>query len=211
MKPARVVAGMLIAYSLFSGSISPHAARIPAAIAQPPPAAGGAGDPAPADGTLPAGADLVIPAGQEELLADMLGRGAEFPDGCRLINGQVEYRVVKARYQCPAGEVIFELAHPSRAAATAPRTDRFAITLQSGSPPDSLVPALASRIRSKEAGFEWQLIVPSAEHSSGEGHGPSGESVPWVPLAIAGLLAIATLGWVVRKRGAGKKASGGSG
>jgi hypothetical protein len=205
MRSVRVLIAILIAYSHFHVS-GPDGARDRIAFAQEA-ADSDAAQPSTAAGETPPGdGDLVIPPGQEQLLGEMLGQGAELPDGCRLVNGEIEYRVVKARYDCPAGEVILELAHPSRAAATAPHTDRFAITVQSGSPPDSLVTALESRIRSKEAGFQWQLIVPQKEHSRGPHDPLSGRSVSWVRLAVAGLFVIAIIGWIVRKRGAGKTA-----
>jgi len=93
--------------------------------------------------------NAVVPAGQEELLAQMLGKGETLPGDCKLSAGQVEYKTVKATYACSSGNVVFELSHPSQAAGDAERTDRFALTLQSGSPPDGFVPALVSRITRK--------------------------------------------------------------
>jgi hypothetical protein len=100
-----------------------------------------------------------ISPGQEDLLAAMLGKGATLPEECTLIAGEVDHTIVKATYTCPAGEVVFELAHPSTAAATDTQTANFAITLQSGSPPDTLIEALASLIRSQEAAFQWTWLA----------------------------------------------------
>src|SRR5438105_71718 len=58
----------------------------------------------------------VIPPGQEELLATMLGKGAVLPDECKLADAEVDHTTIKAKYTCPGGEVVFELAHPSTGA-----------------------------------------------------------------------------------------------
>jgi hypothetical protein len=141
------------------------------------------------------GADAVVPPGQEDLLAEMLGKGATLPEGCKLTDGRVEHSTVEATYSCPAGEVVFELSHPSRAGGAATRTDRFGLTLRSGSPPQGLAPALAARIRSKEAAFEWKWIGQ-----------PRAASRSRLLLATAGLLAIAALGFVLRRRSSARRA-----
>lgn len=106
-------------------------------------------------GTAPADEGPVIPPGQEELLLAMLGRGAGLPDGCTLADGRIEQRTVDASYTCPLGEVVVQLVHPSVAPAPAARTERFAIAIDSGSPPPSLTDALAARIRTREGEFTW--------------------------------------------------------
>lgn len=99
-----------------------------------------------------------IPPGQEDLLLDMLGPGAPLP--CELVDGQVNYTVIKLTYACAGGEVEYELAHRSKAGRGATPTDQFAITLTSGSPPPGFADALVSVIRSREAEFEW--VLPAA-------------------------------------------------
>lgn len=134
--------------------------------------------------------EAVIPAGQEDLLAEMLGRGVSLAD-CKLAAGDVDHAIIKATYTCPGGEVVFELRHPSKAPADATRTARFAIMLVSGSPPPGLADALTSRIRSHESAFEWTLLGP--------------HRFPLVPVlvAAAGVLGIAILGWALwRQRSA---------
>lgn len=138
----------------------------------------------------------VIPPGQEELLGEMLGRG-ETLAGCQLDNGKVDHALVKVVYSCPSGEVELELVHPSVAPEGATKTERFAIMLQRGTAPEGLIPALASRIRSKESTFEWKLV-------GGESGSGAGVSVSWVRLAVAALVIIAILGWIIRWR-SGKK------
>jgi hypothetical protein len=153
------------------------------------PMAAAVAQPAPGDG------DAVVPAGQEELLADMLGKGATLPGGCQLADGRVEYATVTAKYTCPNGEVVFELSHPSRAGGGAMETDRFALTPKSGSPPPELAPELVARIRAREAGFEWKWLG-----------GPPKARSRALPFAVAGLLAIAVLGWVLRSRSSARRA-----
>ncbi len=109
----------------------------------------------------PAGSEVVIRPGQEELLADMLGRGATLPDHCAFAGGQIDRAIVRGVYKCPAGEVTLELVHPSTAPAEAKRTLRFAIVLRSGSPPPGFAAALESRIQSREAAFNWTSPPPA--------------------------------------------------
>lgn len=106
-------------------------------------------------GAAPADDGPVIPPGQEELLLAMLGRGAALPDGCALADGRIEHTTLEATYTCALGDVVVRLAHPSGAPATATRTERFALAIDSGSPPVSLIDALAARVRAREAEFTW--------------------------------------------------------
>ena len=105
----------------------------------------------------PVAPNPMIPPGEEEVLAEMLGRGVPLA-GCVLTGAAVEYTIVKATYACPDGEAVFEFTHPSAAPASAIRTAQFAFTLQSGSPPHSLADALVSLIRSREDAFEWEWL-----------------------------------------------------
>jgi MYXO-CTERM domain-containing protein len=133
--------------------------------------------------------DLVIPPGQEELLANMLGRGAALPGECQFASGQVSGPVVIATYTCSGAQVVFELRHPSRAAAAPMQTEKFSVALQSGSPPAGLAEALLERIRSREDDFTWLSLAPPAEPPS---------VFPYV--AVAALLGLAALGWMLRRR-----------
>jgi hypothetical protein len=109
-----------------------------------------------AKGGTPDKTDPVIPAEQEDILAEMLGRGALLPGGCKFADGQAEPTRIKVTYECAAGAVIFELRHPSKAPADAARTAQFALMLSSGSPPEGLADTLLSRIRSRETAFGWK-------------------------------------------------------
>src|SRR5437870_1606738 len=71
---------------------------------------------------LSAAEEFVIPAGQDDLLAEMLGRGGALPGQCTLATGEVDRTIIKATYACPGGEVVFELRHPGKAPATATQT-----------------------------------------------------------------------------------------
>jgi hypothetical protein len=104
---------------------------------------------------LASGPAPMIPPGEEELLAEMLGRGDSLA-GCAFTDAEVQFTVIKVTYICPGGAAAFELCHPSQAPRTAIQTAQFAFTKQSGSAPRSLVDALVSRIRSREDAFEWE-------------------------------------------------------
>ena len=139
-----------------------------------------------------AGSEVVISPGQEELLAEMLGRGAILPGPCAFTGGQVDRAVVKSTYKCPAGEVVFELLHPSTAPATATRTSRFAIVLRSGSPPPGLMDALESRLRARESDFKWTSPSPAPPPSWLR---RNGSAIAW--LAAVAVLAVVGLRWVL--------------
>lgn len=105
-------------------------------------------------------AKWAVGPGHDDLLADMLGRGTTLPGPCRLTACGADGTVVRGTYACPGGEVVFELRHPTGAPADATRTNRFAILVTSGTPPPALANELESRVRSREAGFEWTLLRP---------------------------------------------------
>ena len=116
--------------------------------------------PAPADGegSEPVEPMAVVPPGQEALLADMLGRGAELPGQCKFAGAQADRTLIRSRYACPGGEVVFELSHPSAAAPGATETAEFALALRGGTAPDGLVDALVARIRAREGDYEWKWV-----------------------------------------------------
>jgi hypothetical protein len=85
----------------------------------------------------------------------MLGRGATLPDACAFATGQIERTVVRGVYDCPGGEVVLELRHPSDAPANTTGTEKIAIVTMRGTPPAALLAALQERIREREGTFEW--------------------------------------------------------
>jgi hypothetical protein len=99
-----------------------------------------------------------IPPGQEELLGQMLGRGATLPAGCRFTGGGVESTVVFARYECAGNSVVVELHDADDGPADALRTRQFAVVVRSGSASPELMDALAVLIREREAAFEWRQV-----------------------------------------------------
>jgi hypothetical protein len=143
-------------------------------------------------GSTPAAAEtplttaFVIPAGEESRLADVLGSGQELAGGCRFSGGQVESSLVHATYKCPGGEVVVDLRHPEAAPADAVRTENFAVTVASGSPPPGFSEALLARIREREGEFAWKQV----------GGGPDRRFGAVLPIAI-GLVIVAILVWVV--------------
>jgi hypothetical protein len=97
-----------------------------------------------------------IPPGQEDLLLVMLGKGARLPEGCKLAAGEVDHTVIEATYDCPLGEVVLELAHPSEAQPSDKETEQFVFTVLEGAPPVNLTDAVGALIRSHEDEFEWK-------------------------------------------------------
>jgi hypothetical protein len=141
-------------------------------------------------------AEAVVPAGQDDFLAAMMGRGETLAGGCKFSGGNVERSAVVASYTCPDGEVVFELKHPDAAAAGATRTERFAVTLRSGTAPPGLAEALIERIRAREGSFAWVWPRPSAVR-------------PWrlriVPTAAAALALVLLVGFLRRRRAAARR------
>jgi hypothetical protein len=129
-----------------------------------------------------------IEPGAEQLFAAMLGSGETLPGGCTLADGRIERTAVIATYTCSAGEVVLQLEHPDVATAPAVRTERFAITTKSGTPPDGLVDAVAQRIRSHEGTFQWKTLTAATERRH------------WVLPAVAAAAVAILLVWALRRR-----------
>ncbi len=146
----------------------------------------------------PAGAQT-IPPGQEALVAAMLGSGEPLPGGCALTNGQIDRDVVRATYRCPHGDARIHLSAPGAGGAPALATERFTLTVVSGSPPDELLAALAARIRSMESAFEWSgWIAGKTARSVSPARGVPGLAALMLS-ALAGAAAIsARRAWATR-------------
>jgi hypothetical protein len=95
-----------------------------------------------------------IPPGEEQVVATMLGRGVAL-QYCTLVSGGVEYSVIKGTYNCLTSEATFELRHPRYATAGSTQTEKFVITLASGSAPPGFQDVLTSLVRSHERDFQW--------------------------------------------------------
>ncbi len=102
-----------------------------------------------------------IPPGQEELLLEMLGKGAALPGGCEVKDVGIVYTVIEAHYACRHGEVVLELTHSSEAYDTDTQTADFAIAVLDGSPPPTLVDVLSLRVQEREGAFEW--VIPGQD------------------------------------------------
>jgi len=151
--------------SLINPTIHPAGRLAPSvATAQPNPEEPNAPQPAETPFVEPervpplTGPQAVIPPGREDMLAEMLGRGATLPGNCTFTGGQIDRTSVKASYTCPGGAVVFELRHPSLTQSGAVETEKFAVILQSGSPPSGFAEELGARIRSREGPFEWKWL-----------------------------------------------------
>ncbi len=132
----------------------------------------------------------VIPPGQEETLAHMLGKGATLPGGCTFAAGEVQHTIVEATYACSSGAVVVELTHPDIAPPGSQETDRFALTITKGTPPDGFTDALLSDIRAGEGAFEWLHVAPETSAETA--------SLTW--LIGAALALVGALVWILRRR-----------
>ncbi len=93
-------------------------------------------------------------------MLEMLGHGAELPEGCKLDSAGVEYTVIKAKYRCEFGKVAIELAYPTADDPAEVETDSFRVAILEGSPPQGFLDALTAVIREHEAEFVW--VDPAA-------------------------------------------------
>lgn len=140
----------------------------------------------------------VIERDQEELLADMLGRGATLPGSCAWAGATVEQTRVLSWYTCAGVRVDLELRHPSDPAEAAARTEQFALRSRGDRPPPpGLVDALATRIRAREAAFRW-----AKPGTPGAAALPSRDERPLRALAVAAaalLLLALPMRWIYRR------------
>src|SRR5262249_9134444 len=136
----------------------------------------------------------IIQPGAETLFADMLGRGQTLPGGCAFGDGEIERTSVLVTYTCPGGSVVLQLLHPELAPPGGVRTKRFAVTVNSGRPPDGFVDAVAERIRAHEAGFEW--ATPA---------GAGTQTRRWELPIVAGTAVAILVFWGLRRLLAGRR------
>jgi|SRR5689334_19473571 len=95
----------------------------------------------------------VIPPGEEQVVADMLGRGAGL-QYCTLVSGGIHDNVISGVYNCLGNEVRVELGSLRNATATSIQTGQFAVSVQ-GSPTAGFQDDLVARVRSAEGNFQW--------------------------------------------------------
>ena len=126
------------------------------------PAIGTPGESPPIAEDLPAGSrQAVVPPGQEDLLVDMLGKGAELPGPCKLSGAEAKLTMIRAEYACPSGAIAAEFYHPDDAPAGATKTSQFAIVIPAAAP-SGFGDALVERVRAREAPFQWKYVGRSA-------------------------------------------------
>lgn len=148
----------------------------------------------------------VIPPGTESLFGDMLGKGETLPGGCTLSDGKIERTSVLATYTCGDKEVVLQVLHPASAPPGGLRTERFAVSVQSGAPPSGMVEAVADRIRAREAAFAWTEVGDARAQSESAG----ARTRRLLALAGVGVAAILVL-WALRRRARRRTRNSGSG
>lgn len=122
----------------------------------------------------------------EQLIGDMLGGAEALPGGCKLDDGQIARTTVVATYKCSDGNVVLRLDHPDVAPPGGIRTERFAITVQSGTPSAGFVDAVAERIRAREKDFQWKTLTTGTSPRH------------WVVPAIAATAVAVLVIWALR-------------
>jgi hypothetical protein len=126
----------------------------------------------------------VVPPGQEDLVAEMLGRGEDVGPGCRLTAVDIEPTRIEGAYACQgqSGEARVALTYPSSSSPPAARTTREFV-LSARSAPESLLVALEERIRAREAAWRWATAADGAPE--GERSAPGRARLAWLPLAAS--------------------------
>ena len=135
-----------------------------------------------------------ITPGTEALFGEMLGKGETLPGGCTLSDGQIERTAVVATYTCGDAQVVVQLLHPAIAPSGGVRTDRFAISPKSGTPPAGLLEAVAAHVRAHEAGFQW------TELGDQRAEGALATQRRWLRLLGGGAVVAIVLYWALRRR-----------
>lgn len=132
-----------------------------------------------------------IPPGQEDLLADMLGRGVPLPGPCRWDGASVESVRIRARYVCDrsASREELILVHPTVAPPDAVRTARFALIDPRHALPAAVITEIASRVRAREARWMWSL----PESASDPGRWPAGIRATLAAMLVAMVTSLALL------------------
>jgi len=136
------------------------------------------------------GGAVIVP-GKEQLLAQMLGLGADLPAECSFAGGDIDRTFVHGKYTCPGGEVVLDVRHVDAGKAPVATTAKFAISIVSGSAPAGLVDAVAAQIRAREAEFEWKWIEPPQKPLS---------QTNTMLIGSVGIALAAIVGFVLRRR-----------
>jgi hypothetical protein len=126
-----------------------------------------------------------MPPGQEDLVAEMLGRGEEL-GGCRLVQVDMHPSAIEGTYRCQEVHdgVAVVLEYPSTDSRMTFSTLKFAVSAR-GPAPEALLDALRRRILEHEAGWHWLAAndaLPAPATGAGAG---AGAGWVWFPPATA--------------------------
>jgi hypothetical protein len=152
-----------------------------------------------------AAAPRLYPAGQEELFADLLGRGAKLPGGCAWAGASIGAERVTSRYTCGAAQDPLEIAVLDRAGGSpgAVLTAELAIEITRGPAPPGLVEAIADRARSRESKIAWTTpaeLQSAAPPPALRGLGAAAKIPRFAWLALAAWIAAAAVGLALALR-----------
>jgi hypothetical protein len=151
-----------------------------------------------------------VPPGQEDLVAEMLGRGQPM-GGCLLTQVDMKPAAVEGTYQCEedGGLVGVVLEYPSPGRPAAFTTQEFSVSTRD-EPPAELLAALRNRITEREADWRWADVggddpgVPGSASRSPQARASQGGTPGrwWLPPAAscAAMLLVVAVGMAHRAR-----------
>jgi hypothetical protein len=121
-------------------------------------------------------AEAVITPGQDEVIAEMLGRGRVLGGDCTLSSASIDKTYIVANYACSAGDFKIELRALDDAKSDL-GTSKFAIV--AGSAPDALRNDLRDSVLANEGRFQWFTPANGSDGAPREpGHHPSAPASP---------------------------------
>ena len=118
----------------------------------------------------PSASEVVILPGQENVIADVFGRGAVLPGNYRWLDGRIDKGEISCRYDSPGGTVVVTCVVRENAASGAVLTECFALTVTQGNPSPELLATIAARLREREAGIQMSRATSARAAAAFEKH-----------------------------------------
>ncbi len=147
---------LVLSAALAASALASHAAPAWAAPAAP----------------VPPGQIAVIAPTRSAFLGAALGMGKTvLTGGCVLRTAEIQRSAVRATYACEAGVAALEVRHPGGVTGALATTEQFAIVGAGPvAPPQTLVDAVAERLRAKESEWQWTFATDASDaQRHGEG------------------------------------------
>ena len=148
-----------------------------------------------------------VAPGQEDLVAEMLGRGESLAD-CRLVDVDMQPAAIAGSYRCEglADPVVVVLQHPSDQRGASFTTLHFAASTRGAVPP-GLLATLHARITEHEA--QWRWLDTDAARASRPTDAQAGDRQGWFWLppaaAAAAMLLVVAAGLARARNSSGRR------